>query len=266
MTAVARNDRSRGQAGLAQAVRMEWIKLRSLRSTWWTLAITAAGTIAIGTAVGHDTVNPASDVTNNSLAGVVPGLLLAGALGVLTMTSEYSSGMIRATLAAVPRRPLVLAGKAVVLGGVALVAGEFASFASFFAGTAALRHGIPAPTLGQPGVLRAVTACGLGYCLIGLLGLGLGAIIRHSAAALGVLAGGVYVAATFLADTARGLGAYTPIIIVGNSLSTVKPQSCAGHGSPCPHILSAGTGFAVLCLWAAVPLAVGAWMLTRRDA
>jgi hypothetical protein len=245
---------------------MEWIKLRSLRSTWWTLAITAAGTVGIGVAVGAGTVNPSSDVTNNALAGLIPGLLLAGALGVLTMTSEYSSGMIRSTLAAIPRRPLVLAGKAVVFGGVALAVGEVASFASFLAGSAALRHGIPAPTLSQPGVLRAVILSGTGFCLIGLLGLGLGAIIRHSAAALAVLVGGVYVAATFIADIARGAGAYTPIIIVGNSLSTTKPENCPGHGSPCPHILSAWTGLGVLCLWVAIPLVAGAWLLARRDA
>lgn len=113
-----------GRYGLASVARMEWVKLRSLRSTWWTLAVTVAGTIAIGTAVGHDTMKGASDITNNGLAGVVPGLLLAGALGVLTMTSEYSSGLIRATLAAVPRRPLVLAGKAVVFGSLALLVGD----------------------------------------------------------------------------------------------------------------------------------------------
>ena len=95
---------------------MEWIKLRSLRSTWWTLAVTAAGTVGIGVAVGLNSRNASEDLTNNALAGVVPGLLLAGALGVLTMTSEYTSGTIRATLAAIPRRPLVLAAKAAVFG------------------------------------------------------------------------------------------------------------------------------------------------------
>jgi hypothetical protein len=265
MTSVADSLGPHGRCGLAEAARMEWIKLRSLRSTWWTLAITAAGTVGIGVAVGHDTVNRASDVTNNGLAGVVPGLLLVGALGVLTMTSEYSSGLIRATLAAMPRRSLVLAGKAVVFGVVALVVGEVASFASFFAATMALRHGIPAPTLGQPGVLRAVLLSGTGFCLIGLLGLGLGAIIRRSAAALVVLVGGVYVVATFVANISHSVGAYTPIIIVGNSLSTTKPETCGGGAASC-HVLSAWTGLGVLCLWAAVPLLVGGWMLARRDA
>jgi ABC-2 type transport system permease protein len=268
MTATA--DRSaappeEGRYRLTGVARMEWIKLRSLRSTWWTLAVTAAGTIGIGVAVGANTVNRSSDLTNNALAGVVPGLLLAGALGVLTMTSEYSSGMIRATLAAVPRRPLVLAGKVMVFGAVALVLGEVASFASFWAGSATLGHGIPAPALGQPGVLRAVMLSGTGFCLIGLLGLGLGAIIRHSAAALGVLVGGVYVLATFIANISHRAGAYTPIIIVGNSLSTTKPETCGGGSASC-HVLSAWTGLGVLCLWAAVPLLVGGWMLARRDA
>jgi hypothetical protein len=82
-----------------------------------------------------------------------------------------------------------------VFGAVTLIVGEAASFIAFFAEAAALRHGIVAPTLGQPGVLRAVVLSGAAFCLIGLLGLGLGAIIRHSAAAVGVLVAGVYVVA-----------------------------------------------------------------------
>ena len=88
-----------------QAARMEWIKLRSLRSTWWTLAVTVAGTVGIGAAVGLNSRDASVDLTNNALAGVVPGLLLVGVLGVLTMTGEYSSGTIRATLAADPAAP-----------------------------------------------------------------------------------------------------------------------------------------------------------------
>jgi ABC-2 type transport system permease protein len=263
-TAVSRVPR--GRYGLVDVARMEWIKLRSLRSTWWTLAITVAGTIGIGVAVGVSTRNPSSDVTNNVLAGVIPGLLLAGVLGAATMTSEYTSGMIRATLAAVPRRGLVLAAKAGVFGTVMLAVGEAASFISFFAGRATLRHGIPAPALTQPGVLRAVVLSGASFCLIGLLGLGLGAIIRHSGAAIAVLVGGVYVAATFAGNLSRTAGAYMPIMIVGNSLSTTKPQACPGHGAPCPHLLSTWAGLAMLCLYGAVALGIGGWLLVRRDA
>ena len=266
MTDTAVTHAPRGGYGPAQAARMEWIKLRSLRSTWWTLAITVAGTIGIGIAVGINTRNASGDLTNNALAGVVPGLLLAGVLGILTMTSEYSSGMIRTTLAAIPRRPLVLAAKAAVFGAVTLAVGEAASFISFFAGGAALRHGITAPALSQPGVLRAVVLSGAGFCPIGLLGLGLGAIIRHSAAATAVLVVGVYVAAQFIGAIAHGAAAYMPILIVGNSLTTTRPECARTASAQCVHFLSAWAGLGVLCLYAAVALAIGGWLLSRRDA
>jgi ABC-2 type transport system permease protein len=255
-----------GHYRFRHVARMEWIKLRSLRSTWWTLLITTAGAIAMAIVIGLNTRNGSEDLTNNALAGMVPGLLLTGVLGVLVMTSEYSSGMIRATLAAAPRRPLLLAAKAAVFGGVALAAGEAATFLAFFAGGAALRHGIPAPALSQPGVLRAVLLSGTSFCLIGLLGLGLGAIIRHSATAIAVLVGGVYVGAQIIAAAAHSVLAYMPILIIGNSLSTTKPQSCGGQVAQCPHFLSPWAGIAVLCLYAAVALAAGCWLLARRDA
>lgn len=256
----------RGRYGLVQAARMEWIKLRSLRSTWWTLAVTVAGTVGIGLAVGLNSRDGSVDLTNNALAGVVPGLLLTGALGVLTMTSEYSSGTIRGTLAAIPQRSLVLAAKAAVFGAVTLIVGEAASFIAFFADAATLRHGITAPTLSQPGVLRAVVVTGAGSCVIGLLGLGLGAIIRHSAAAVGVLVAGVYVLAGVIGIVAHGAATYMPILIVANSLSTSKPVTCGTDAASCPHFLSAWAGLGVLGLYAVIALAVGGWLLARRDA
>jgi ABC-2 type transport system permease protein len=255
-----------GRYGFRHVARMEWIKLRSLRSTRWTLVIAAAGAIGIGVTVGMNTRNAAGDLTNNALAGIVPSLLLIGVLGALAMTSEYSSGAIRATLAAAPRRPLLLAAKAAVFGAVALAVGEVASFVAFFAGGAALRHGIPAPSLTQPGVLRAVLLAGASFCLIGLLGLGLGAIVRHSGAAIAVVVGGVYVGPTLAGAIAHGLGVYLPIIIVGNSLTTTKPEPCPAHAAPCPHFLSAWAGLGLLGLYAAVALGIGCWLLARRDA
>jgi ABC-2 type transport system permease protein len=248
---------------LTQAARMEWIKLRSLSSTWWTLALTVAGTVGIGVAVGLNSRDASVDLTNNVLAGVVPGVLLAGALGVLTMTSEYSSGTIRATLAVVPRRPVLLAAKALVFGAVTLLVGEAASFLAFFAGAATLRHGIAAPALGDPGVLRAVVLTGTACCLIGLLGLGLGAIVRHSAAAVGVLVGGVYVVVQVIGFAAHGVAPYLPILILANSLSTTGPVSC---GPSCPDFLSAWAGLGVLSLYALIALVAGGWLLARRDA
>jgi len=244
---------------------MEWIKLRTLRSTWWALAVTAAGGAVMAIVIGLNTISRSSDLTNNVLAGVVPGLLLIGVLGVLVMTTEYTSGMIRATLTAIPRRPLLLAAKAVVFGAAALVVGEAAAFLAFFAGGAAFRHGLSAPSLSQPGVLQAIVLGGASYCLIGLLGLGLGAIIRHTAAAIAVLVAGVFVIGMIIGAAARGVAAYLPVFIIGNSLTTTRQQSCTGAGQ-CVHFLSPWTGLAVLSLYAAAALAIGGWLLVRRDA
>ena len=254
-----------GHYRFRHVARMEWIKLRTLRSTWWALAITAAGGAVMAVVIGLNTVSRFADLTNNVLAGVIPGLLLIGVLGVLVMTTEYTSGMIRATLAATPRRPLLLAGKAAVFGAASLVVGEAAAFLAFFAGGAALRHGISEPSLSQPGVLRAIVLGGASYCLIGLLGLGLGAIIRHTAAAIAVLVAGVFLIGLIIGAAARGLAAYLPVFIIGNSLTTTRPESCAG-AAQCVHFLSPWVGLAVLSLYAAVALAIGCWLLVRRDA
>jgi ABC-2 type transport system permease protein len=250
-----------GRYRFTQAARMEWIKLRSLRSTWWALGITVAGAIGVAVAVGVNTKDAAADLTNNALAGIALGLLLTGVLGVLAMTGEYSSGMIRATLAAIPNRPLVLAAKAAVFGAVALAVGEAAAFIAFFAGGAALPSRVPAPTLGQPGVLRAVALGGAGYCLIGLLGLGLGAIIRHTPGAIAVLVGGVYVLAQLFAAFAPAIMPYLPVSIVANSMSAVQPVAAEGQ----VHFLSPWAGLGMLSLYAAVTLGAGAWLLARRD-
>jgi ABC-2 type transport system permease protein len=249
-----------GHYRFAQAARMEWIKLRSLRSTWWALAVTVAGAVGVAVAVGVNTEDAAADLTNNALAGIAVGLLLTGVLGVLAMTGEYSSGTIRATLAAIPNRPLVLAAKAAVFGAVALAVGEAAAFIAFFAGGAALPDRMAAPTLDQPGVLRAVALGGAGYCLIGLLGLGLGAIIRHTPGAIAVLVGGVYVLAQLVAAFAPAIMPYLPVSIVANSMSAVQPVA-AGQ----VLFLSPWEGLGMLSLYAAVTLGVGAWLLASRD-
>jgi hypothetical protein len=257
MTTAELTHLARGHYGFVNVARMEWIKLRTLRSTWVTLGISGAGALGVAIAVGINTKGAAEDITNNVLAGVALGLLTIGVLGVLVMTSEYSSGMIRATLAAAPNRSLLLAAKTTVFAVVALAVGEVAAFVSFFAGRAVLRHSIHAPSLGDPGVLRAVILAGAGYCLVGLIGLGIGTIIRHSPAAIAVLVGGVYVAAQLLGAVAHSVIPYLPISIVGNSLAAVKPQA---------HALSAWGGLGMLVLYATIALLVGGFLLARRDA
>lgn len=246
-----------GRYGLRQAARMEWIKLRSLRSTWWTLAITVAAAVGIGVAVGAATKNGSADLTNNALGGSAVGLLLIGVLGTLVATNEYTSGMVRTSLAAIPNRTVLLTAKAAVFGATALAVGEIASFIAFFAGGIALPGSISAPSLGQSDVLRAVLMSGAGYCLIGLIGVGLGAIIRHTPAAIAVLVGVVYVGTEILGALSRTLLGYVPVSIVANSITTVKPLT---------HALSPWAGLGLLCLYAAVTLGIGAWLLAWRDA
>jgi ABC-2 type transport system permease protein len=254
-----------GHYQFSQVVWMEWIKLRSLRSTIWILAATVASMIGIGILVMANTRVPSSadrasfDPTNNVLAGLALGQLLIGVLGVLVMAGEYSSGMIRFTLAAIPNRPMVLAAKAAVFGAVTLAVGETVSFVAFLAGRAVLDPRVPHPAFGQPGVLRAVVMSGAYLCLIGLMGLALGAVVRHTAGAIAALVGVLFVVPLLLAGITRSpaLAKYFPTFIAGNSLGVAKPVA---------QMLSPWAGLGVLCFYTAVVLVAGGWLLARRDA
>ncbi len=272
MTVTATTSTMTGHYRFRDVVRMEWIKLRSLRSTAWVLLITVLGAVAIAVladgAVKWSGMGPDQrahfDPTNNALAGIIPGILAIGVLGVLTMSSEYSSGMVRATLAAVPNRSMVLAAKAVVFGGAALVVGEVATFAAFLAGQAALPSPAPPDTLGQPGVLRAVVLSGAFLALNGLVGLGVATAVRHTAGAVATFVCGLFVlpmVVTMIGQEAviNSFGRYVPIFIAANSLSAVKPMAGADFLGP-------WIGFGVVCLYAAAALAVGGVLLARRDA
>ena len=153
----------------------------TLRSTLWTLLITVAGMIIV-TIISTNSVLHKSpdwyqgfDPTNQSLAGLLIGILTMGVFGVMVVTGEYSSGTIRTSLSATPRRPLFLAGKAIVAGAGMLVAAEALAFACFAVGQAILSGGgAPSAHLGQPGVARAVIMSGVFLALFGMLGIGLG--------------------------------------------------------------------------------------------
>jgi hypothetical protein len=258
--------RTRGRYGFRTVARMEWQKLRTVRSTWYIVALFAAGMIGLAMlADGHENDaqlsagRAAFDPTYHAFLGLVPGQLLLGTLGVLAVTTEFTSGMIRATFAAAPSRPLVLAAKAAVLGAVTLAAGEICAFAAFYAGQAVLNPAAPHATLGQPGVLRAVLMAGAYPALIALLSLGVGAIVRHTAGAICALVGVVFVLPVlFSLGSSRQLAAqkFLPDLM-RNSLIAVRPVR---------HLLSPGLTFGLLCLYAMVALAAGAWALARRDA
>jgi ABC-2 type transport system permease protein len=272
MTTTAFSRHAAGPAGggysFRTVARMEWEKLRTLRSTWYIVAVFAVSMIGLAVlALSHENYARLSaadrasfDPAHDCFIGLVLGQLLLGALGVLAITAEFSSGMIRATFAAVPRRPLVLGAKATVVGAVTLAAGEVSAFAAFAAGQAALPPSAPHAALGQPGVLRAVLMAGAYPALIALISLGLGAFIRHTAGALGAMVGLLFVLPLLFAPLGTSVQNaaqnFLPHPMAATSLTAVKHVTGA---------LPPWLTFGLLCGYAAAALASGAWALARRD-
>jgi ABC-2 type transport system permease protein len=182
-------------------VRAEWTKLRTLRSTWWTLTLTVAGMVVLGALFcaryGIGGISPADRVSFDPSAWSLSGFFLAqlavGVLGVLAITSEYHSGSIRATLAAAPQRLLVLGAKAVVLAASTTVVGIASALAAFLVGQAILAHKGLQAHLGDPGVARAVVGAGLYLAVLSLLALGVGTLVRSTVGATAVVVGLVFI-------------------------------------------------------------------------
>jgi ABC-2 type transport system permease protein len=251
--------------GLSHAVRAEVTKLTSLRSTTWTLLATLIGTLLV-TVLATDGIHRSGrgawqgfDPTNQSLSGLAIGQLTIGLLGILMITGEYGSGTIRSSLAAIPRRRLFLGAKIVVMAGISLVVSEILTFACFFIGRVILSGHAPVASLGQPGVLRALILSGAFLALLGMFGLGLGVIIRHTAGAITAFVGVIFLLPVLLQPlSAHGNPArFTPEHILASSVAAVVPES----GSVSPTI-----GFVLMALYCAATLGVGMIILQRRDA
>jgi ABC-2 type transport system permease protein len=251
---------------MRSASRMEWIKLRSVRSTWWLAIAAVLSMIASGTGVGlgyrsHTPVATAAQILDNSLSGALLAQLLLGALGVLTVTGEYATGMIRSTFAAVPKRRVVLAAKVVVCGGAALVTGLVASFAGWLSGQLAIRGtAIPAASLGDPAVLRAVLLTGVYLGATALIGVGLGTVVRHSGAAIGTLFGLLFVptiVAGLFGSNGIGVGRFIPLLMLLNSISVT---------APIPGLFAGWVSALLMCGYAAIVVLFGGVLLRHRDA
>lgn len=258
----------------ARVTRSEWFKFASLRSSWITIAVALAVIIGFGAlaaAVASGDVQPAhgggpgqgalgTDPTSLSLSGARLAQIILGILGVLAITGEYSSGMIRASLAAVPRRLPVLWGKAVVIGVVSLLVSVPAAFAAFFVGQRIFGDGANA-SLSDPGVTQSVVGTGVYLAAIAVLGLAIGALLRHAAGAIGTLFG------LFL--LAPGL---LPLLLPNSWSDNIVPYLPSNAGAaftsvhPAAGLLSAGAGAAVLAGWIVVLLGAAAVLLKRRDA
>ncbi|MGH2929437.1 MAG: ABC transporter permease subunit, partial [Solirubrobacteraceae bacterium] len=187
------------------------------------------------------------------------GALLLGVLGILVVSGEYATGTIRATLAAEPRRPMMLAAKVLVFAAVSLIVAEVTSFASFLLGQALLTSPARHATLSSPGALRAVAGTGLFLCVAGLFALGIAAMVRHTAGAIGVY---VFVLLVL------------PIIVsalpssIGNQLARLLPLSIGSvmTNNSVPNAFGPWTEFAILCGYTVVILTAGTVLLVRRDA
>jgi hypothetical protein len=253
----------------ARVLRAEWTKLRTQPAAFWTLL--SAVILVIGFGIGYSLLRVARpphgsaaiasfDPAAISLSGVQLAQIAVGVLGVLLITSEYSTGLIRTTFAAVPRRLPVLWGKATLVTVAVAAVSLPAAFAAFLGGQSILSHQHLSVPLSGPGVVRAVIGSALYLAVIGLLGLGLGAIIRNAAGGVASLFGVLYglpLAAGFLPGTwAPDVTKYLPAT-AGQAVTAVQPD---------PTLLQPWTGFGVLCCYAAVLLSLAAARMRRGDA
>ncbi|MDP9092158.1 MAG: ABC transporter permease [Actinomycetota bacterium] len=271
-TILSRSDLGPGRVTQLGVIRSEWIKLRSLRSTWFSLLAAVLIVVGLGTLFSglhahrmQDSIGPNGkiifDATQISLRGVFLAQLAIGVLGVLVIAGEYSTGMIRSSLAAVPHRYPVLIAKALVFAVVVFVVSVVAAFIGFLLGQQAQASTHAQATLSTPGAERAIIGAALYLTLIGLLGVGLGFLIRNTAGAIATLFGIVLVA-PLLANAlptpySTDISKYLPLNAGSQILTTINPD---------PNMLSPWAGIGVTALYAVASLIAGAVILNRRDA
>lgn len=249
----------------------EWTKLRSLRSTRWTLLIAVVLTIGAGALLSAAVPGPYDgqsatemalfDATNTSLYGVLFSQFAMGILGVLLVSAEYSTGMIRATLAVVPARLPVLWSKLAVFAGLTFVLTLISSLVAFLVGQAVLSSDNLGVSLSEPGAIGKILGATLYVTLAGLIGMALGSLLRNTAAGIST-----YVAVFLLVPL---LAEVLPASI-GDRLVQYLPSNAGaamfGGADGVTNALSPLTGFLVLTAFTAVLVGGAAWQLKARDA
>lgn len=263
----------RGHVGFSHLLQSEWTKIRSVRSTTWSLVlllVLAFGftTLIVGLTVAQWSDGNASD-RENVIADPVSFILAAGfqfaqlticVLGVLVIAGEYSTGMIRASLLAVPKRLPMLAAKCVVFAGLVFVVGELVAFPSFFIGAGLLHDKAPV-SLGDPGVLRAVIGAGLYLAVLGLFALAIGALLRNTGAGVTAVIGFVLVLAPLAQLLPGSLGKHVHAYLPSEAGHLIA-QAHQNEGD----LLTPWQGFGVFCLWTVLLLLVAGYFLEHRDA
>jgi ABC-type transport system involved in multi-copper enzyme maturation permease subunit len=265
-----------GRAGLRGTLRSEFTKIRSVRSTYWTLAAMIVITIGISALLSwgrvqdyasqpaavqaHEAARIISRATQFSMFGLILGQLVIAVLGALTITSEYSTGMIRTSLTVMPRRGTVFAAKATVFTIVALAAGLVTSFGSYFIGQSIFATHHLNSSIGQPGVLRAVVGGGLFLGACGLLSFGLGALLRHTAGAITASVALLFVLFVLSGFLPESWAVHVDKWIPFNAGGAVW-ENLSGT-----NMFSPWAGFGVFCGYAAIALTAGLIRFRTRDA
>lgn len=251
-----------GRVTIGTVIAAEWIKLRSLRSTWWSLAAAVVALLGMGLlAASNGSSRHASAVSQaaDSQFGVIFATLAVTMLGALSLTAEYSTGMIRSSLAAVPRRTSVLLAKAVVLFVTVFAVCGLTAVASLLLTAQVFESaGHRGARLGDPGVLPVVLGAPLYLAVAAVAALAVGAIVRSTAGALGLLVGIFFIAPVVasIMTMLHGLAPYLP----SNAGGALSRQTLTQHP------LGGGSGFALFCAYVVVVVTGAAFLLRRRDA
>jgi ABC-2 type transport system permease protein len=250
-------------------LKSELVKILTLRSTAITLGLTVLASVLVTGLVtnadGHHQPGyyGGFDPTQQSLTGMIIAALTLGVFGVLLISSEYSSGTIRTTLAASPKRPLLLATKIGITAAITIVFCELLSFLTFFIGQAILSGGgAPSATLGSPGALRAVVLTGLFISLLALMSFGFAVMFRNTAASIAAFAGVVFVLPLVMHSISESAVRLLPSNILVNSITSTVNQGPVGPNGP----LSPAVGFVLMAVYSAIALAAGTVFFFRRDA
>jgi ABC-type transport system involved in multi-copper enzyme maturation permease subunit len=250
-----------------RVVRSEWTKFRSLRSTVYTLLIAVVVMIGLGAMIAAITANqpgglePGQTAISTSLSGLFFAQLAVGVLGVLLITGEYSTGMIRSSLTVVPSRLPMLFGKLVVFAAVVLLTMLVASFAAFFVGQAVLSGQNLDASLSDPDALRAVVGAALYVTVAGIIALALGALLRNTAAAITTFVAVFFVLPTLTLLLPASVTDYFVAYLPSNLGGTLT-----GGASDAGNSLAPWAGFGLLCGYAVVLIGFAAWRLRRVDA
>ncbi|MEW1691467.1 ABC transporter permease [Streptomyces sp. NPDC091265] len=248
----------------ARVLRSEWHKLRSLRSSWITLGSAAALVMAVGIVMGTTYTSGGGDSDVDTvilvLYGTTLGTLCTVVLGILVTAGEYSTGMIRASLTAVPRRLPVLWAKVAVFAGTVFTVMLATSLLTFVVAQIFLADTDQAASLTDPGVLRAIAGNAAGTTFLSLIALGLGALLRSVPGAIGAFIGGVMVLPEVLS--------MLPYDAVETAVRYFPTQAAGvlGSATPLPDAAPVGGALLALALWAAATLSAAAALLRRRDA